>query len=94
MHEEPNKLLFVARKGRRPVIRAIELEGMSVARQPQFLSENLIIAPTSGKASAYLFLFPRPSADEVEQIVEDLRDRAGIRRPASVESTLEPAATR
>jgi hypothetical protein len=94
MHEEPNKLLFVARKGRRPVVRVIDLEGMSVVRQPQFLSENLIIAPTSGKASAYVFLFPRPSAEEVEQIVEDLRDRVGIRRPATVESTLEPAATR
>ena len=93
MHEEPQKLLFVARKGRRPVVRAIDLEGMSVARQPQFLSENLIIAPTSGKAGAYLFLFARPNADEVEQIVEDLRDRVGHRRPASVESTLEPAST-
>ena len=94
MHEEPQKLLFVARKGRRPVIRAIDLEGMSVARQPQFLSENLIIAPTSGKGGNYLFLFPRSSADEVEQIVEDLRDRVGHRRPVGVESALEPAATR
>ncbi len=94
MQEEPQKLLFVARKGRRSVIKAIDLEGMSVARQPQFLSENLIIAPVTGKGSPYLFLFPRPSADEVEQIVEDLRDRAGHRRPASVESTLEPAGTR
>src|SRR5262249_13994329 len=94
MHEEPQKLLFVARKGRSPVVRAIDLDGMSVAREPQFLSENLIIAPTSGKGGNYLFLFPRSSADEVEQIVEELRDRIGQRRPASVESTLEPAATR
>jgi len=94
MHEEPRKLLFVARKGRRPFVQAIDLEGKSVAREPQFLSENLIIAPTSGKGGHYLFLFPRSSADEVEQIVEDLRDRVGHRGPATVESTLEPAETR
>jgi hypothetical protein len=94
MHEEPQKLLFVARKGRRPIIRAIDLDGMSVAREPQFLSENLIIAPKSGKGGNYLFLFARSSAEEVEQIVEDLRDRVGYRRPASVESALEPATTR
>jgi hypothetical protein len=92
MDEEPRKLLFVARKGRRPLVRVIDLEGMSVAREPQFLSENLIIAPVSGKGGQYLFLFPRSSADEVEQIVEDLRDRLGQRRPESVESRLEPQA--
>lgn len=93
MHDEPRRLLFVARKGRRPFVQAIDLEGKSVAREPQFLSENLIIAPTSGKGGHYLFLFPRSNANEVEQIVEDLRDRLGYRGPATVESTLEPAAT-
>ncbi|HWY39766.1 MAG TPA: DUF4126 domain-containing protein [Chthoniobacterales bacterium] len=90
MNEEPHKLLFIARKGRRPFTRAIDLEGATVAREPKFLSENLIIAPDSGKGGRYLFLFPRSSADEVEQIVEELRDRSGRRGPEGVESRLEP----
>jgi Domain of unknown function (DUF4126) len=88
MNEEPRKLLFVARKGRRPFIRAIDLDETTVAREPKFLSENLIIAGSSGKGGRYLFLFPRSSASEVEQIVEDLRDRLG-RRPVAVEARLE-----
>ena len=92
MDEERRKLLFVARKGRRPLVRAIDLDGVTVAREPQFLSENLIIAGP-GKAGRYLLLFPRSSADEVEQIVEDLQDRLGARRPEAVESRLEPQTT-
>jgi Domain of unknown function (DUF4126) len=93
MNEEPHKLLFVARKGRRPFIRAIDLDGTIIAREPKFLSENLIIAPDSGKGGRYLFLFSRSSANEVEQIVENLRDRLGRRGPAGVESRLEPQAS-
>jgi Domain of unknown function (DUF4126) len=93
MNEEPHKLLFIARKGRRPFIRAIDLDGTTVAREPKFLSENLIIALTSGKGGRYLFLFPRSSANEVEQIVEFLRERLGRRGPAGVESRLEPQAS-
>jgi Domain of unknown function (DUF4126) len=94
MNEEPGKVLFVARKGRRPFIQAIDLEGTTIAREPKFLSENLIIAPSSGKGSRYLFLFPRSSANEVEQIAEDLRERSGRSGPAGIESRLErePAA--
>ena len=88
MNEEPHKLLFVARKGRRAFIRTIDLDGMTVSREPKFLSENLTIASDSGKGSRYLFLFPRPNANEVEKIVEDLRDR--LRRPGhETESHLE-----
>jgi Domain of unknown function (DUF4126) len=92
-NEEPRKLLFVARKGRRPIVQTIDLEGMTVAREPKFLSENLIIAPASGKGARYLFVFPRPSAAEVEQIIEYLRERLGQHGPTSVESDLEPAAS-
>src|SRR5262249_53425981 len=89
MNEEPHKVLFVARKGRRPFVQAIDLEGMTVAREPKFLSENLIIAPNSGKGGRYLFLFPRSSANEVEQVVEDLMERSGQRTSAPLESLLE-----
>jgi Domain of unknown function (DUF4126) len=91
MNEEPHKLLFVARKGRRPLIQAIDLDETTVAREPKFLSENLIIAPNSGKGGRYLFLFPRSSATEVEQIVEDLRERSGKRGPEGIESRMEHA---
>lgn len=93
MNEEPHKLLFVARKGRRPFIHAIDLEGTTAAREPKFLSENLIIAPNSGKGARYLFLFPRSSATEVEQIVEDLKERSGRRGPEGLEARLADVAS-
>jgi hypothetical protein len=93
MNEEPRKLLFLARKGRRPIVQAIDLDGMTIAREPNFLSENLIIAPASGKGSPYLFVFPRSSAAQVEQIVEYLRERLKQREPSAIESNLETAGT-
>src|SRR6266404_1878185 len=92
INEEPRKLLFIARKGRRPFIRAIDLDGTLPAHEPKFLSENLIIAPNSGNGGRYLFLFPRSSANEVEQIVDDLRERLGKRGPEGIDSRLEPQA--
>ena len=74
-NEEPRKLLFVARKGGRPFARTIDLNDSIVAREPRFLSENLIIFPAVGKGPKYLFIFPRPHAGLVEQIVHDLRER-------------------
>src|SRR4029077_11377306 len=44
MTEKRGNILFVPRKGRPPFIRAIDLEGTTVGREPKFLSENLIIA--------------------------------------------------
>jgi hypothetical protein len=75
MNEERRKLLFVAHKGRRPIAQTIDLEGTAVARPPQFLSENLMISPASGKGARYLFIFPRSNAAEVDQIVSYLRDQ-------------------
>jgi hypothetical protein len=93
INEEPHKLLFVARKGRRPIVQTIELDEMTVAQEPKFLSENLTIAPVSGKGARYLFLFPRSSAAEVEQIVEYLHGRLSQHAPSGLESSLEPTAT-
>ena len=61
----------------------------SGGREPKFLSENLTIAD-AGKGGRYLFLFPRSSAEEVEQIVEDLRERVGGRGLCGVDARLEP----
>jgi hypothetical protein len=92
-NEEPRKLLFVARKSGRPFVQAIDLDGSMVAHEPKFLSENLIIFPAAGKGPRYLFIFPRPSAAVVEEIVQYLRERLGQRGPTSVDSRLEPAST-
>ena len=74
-NEEPHRLIFVARKGGRPVARAINLEGLSITREPKFLAENLVIFAETGKGPRYLFVFARPHAALVEQIVRDLNRR-------------------
>jgi len=74
-NEEPYRLIFVARKGTRPVARAIDLDGSNVVREPKFLSENLAIFPAAGKSPRYLFVFSRPQAGLVEQVVHELDRR-------------------
>ena len=46
-----------------------------VTHEPRFLSENLVIFPAVGKGPRYLFVFPRPDAALVEQIVQYLRQQ-------------------
>jgi hypothetical protein len=91
MNEEPRKLVFVARKNGRPFARTIDLEDLIVAHEPRFLSENLVFSLVAGKGPKYLFIFPRPHAGVVEQIVENLRERSGQHGPTGVETPLEPA---
>ena len=88
-NEEPRKLHFVARKNGRPFAQTIELDGSMVSHEPKFLSENLIIFPAAGKGPKYTFIFPRPRAGVVEQIVEDLRERLTRREPE--EAHVDPA---
>jgi hypothetical protein len=78
--EEPHRLIFVARKGRRPFARTIHLEGSAVGHEAGFLFENLVISTGAGKRPRYSFIFPRPDAALVEQIVSELRER--LREPA------------
>jgi hypothetical protein len=84
-HEEPGKIVFVAQKGRRPFARTIDLEGAVVTHESKFLSENLVILPAAGGSPKYLFIFPRPHAALVEQIVRNLRQR--LSKPAAQEQT-------
>ena len=72
-NEEPHKISFVARKSGRPFVRTIDLEGLVVAHESKFLSENLIILPAAGQSPKYLFIFPRSDAALVERIVRNLR---------------------
>src|SRR5256712_10959001 len=48
-NEEPRRLIFVARKGRRPFARTIDMEDLVVSREPRFLFENLIVSPAGGQ---------------------------------------------
>jgi NADPH-dependent 2,4-dienoyl-CoA reductase/sulfur reductase-like enzyme len=59
-----------------------------VSHEPKFLSENLIIFPAAGKGPKYLFIFPRPLAATVEQMVENLRERLREHGPVGVETRL------
>jgi Domain of unknown function (DUF4126) len=84
-NEEPLKILFVAQKGRRPLVRTIDFGGSVVTHESKFLSENLLISPVTGRGPNYLFIFPRPHAAVVERIILDLRHR--LSEPALQEQT-------
>ena len=84
-NEEPRKLTFVARKGGKSIAHTIELDGMSVAREPKFLSENLVIFPGEGRGPKYVFIFPRSRAAEVKEIGEKLRENLAISSAALAE---------
>lgn len=73
--EQPRNIMFVARKNGRPFAQPIELDGCIVAHEPKFLSENLNIFPAAGKGTKYSFVFARPQAALVEEVVQDLRVR-------------------
>jgi hypothetical protein len=88
-NEASQRLVFVGRKGRRGFSQWIELEGMTVARDPKFLSENLLIFPAAGKGLRYGFICPRGSGAMVEEAVEYLRAR--LPSPAAPEPELQPA---
>ena len=80
-NEDPAKLIFVARRGWRARAQTINLDGCVAAREPKFLSENLVIAPGSGKGASYLFIFERGRGARVQQIVEFLNARLSSLAP-------------
>ena len=80
-NEEPHKIVFVGRRNWKPFAQTIDLEGSAISREPQFLSENLVILPTEGRGPKYSFLFTRSRGPMVELIAEDLRDK--LSRPAT-----------
>ena len=77
-NEDPAKLTFVARRGWGARAQAFSVQDCIATREPKFLSENLVIAPGSGKAPTYQFVFERGRGDWLEQMVEFLNTR----RPA------------
>ncbi len=89
--EEPRRITFVARKAGRPFARTIDLKGFDVGREPKFLSENLVIFSAGGKGPKYMFVFARPHAALVEQIVQDLHRR--LSEPAIQEQVAAESAS-
>jgi hypothetical protein len=87
-NEEPRKLVFVGRRNWKPFSQSIDLDGSTVARDPQFLSENLVIVPSEGRGPKYSFLFTRSRGNLVELIAEDLRER--MNRPAPIGHSFAP----
>jgi hypothetical protein len=80
----------VARKNWKAFCQTIDLEGSTVAREPQFLSANLVILPSEGCGPKYSFLFTRSRGALVEQIAEDLRRKLSVPAAQDVEA-LAPA---
>lgn len=91
-NEEPHKIVFVARKNWKAFCQTIDLDGATISREPQFLSENLVILPSEGRGPKYSFLFTRSRGALVELIAEDLREK--LSAPAAAAETLarEPVA--
>jgi len=87
-NEEPHKLVFVGRKNWKSFTQTIDLEGSTVAREPQFLSENLVIVPKEGRGPKYSFLFTRSRGALVELIAQDLREK--LNRPAAMTHSFAP----
>jgi hypothetical protein len=69
-NEEPRKVTFVGRKGRRDIAQTVELEGMTFTRESKFLAENLILSSDAG--AKFRFIFPRARAAQVNKVVETL----------------------
>ena len=57
-NEEPRKLIFVARKKGRGFAQTIDLDGLTIAREPKFLSENLTVFAAAAKVRN-IFSFSR-----------------------------------
>jgi len=87
-NEEPHKIVFVAQKNWKPFCQTIDLEGSAVSREPQFLSENLVIVPSEGRGPKHSFLFTRSRGALVELIAEDLQAKLGA--PAVATETVAP----
>lgn len=85
-NEEPLKVTFVGRKGARKICETIDLDGLAVAREPKFLSENLVLYSPHAKGTRYFFQFSRPRAGIVEEMVRYLNERLAAPRTSTAPS--------
>lgn len=87
-NEDQSKLLFLVRKGWGARAQTIGLSDVTARREPKFVSENLLIAPETGKGTGYLFIFERGRGPWVQQIVEFVNRRS--QAPTVIEQSNEP----
>lgn len=91
-NEEANRLYFIARKSWGAKVSTMQLEGCVARREPRFLSENLLIAPESERATSGLFFFERGRGERVQEIVNFINTRApAATTPLPAEETALPA---
>lgn len=88
--EEPQKLHFLAKRRFGAVTRTIDLEGYRVAREPKFLSENLVLYRPDRKRSKCVFVFDRTARSRVEELVTRIRERLEQPLPGLKEEPAEP----
>lgn len=90
---EPNALYFVGRSGWRKIGQRLDLQGWQVARQPRFLSEDLVFFGT-GKKQRHTFVFERSRAPQVKALLHSLKERlpAPAALPAATAATAAIAA--
>ncbi|MGI8432448.1 MAG: DUF4126 domain-containing protein [Chthoniobacterales bacterium] len=74
-NEDPNKLLFVVRKGWRARAQEIPLQGSTAVREAKFLSENLVLTNEDQRGTRAVFVFERGRAERVQQMVEEINNR-------------------
>lgn len=72
--EAPQKLYFVAKRSWRHLDETLDLAGYKVAREPKFLSENLVLYRIE-KGPKYTFVFDRTQTARVEQVAASIRAR-------------------
>lgn len=77
-NEDPAKLTFIARRRWGARAHNFEVKDYVATREPKFLSENLVIAPSVGKGPTLHFVFERGKGPLLDRIVEYLNSR----RPA------------
>lgn len=80
-NEDASRLLFIQRSGWRARAQNINLANCVAAREPKFLSENLVIGPESGSGATSTFLFERGQGERVEQVADAINRR--LSRPVS-----------
>jgi hypothetical protein len=88
--ENPNQLVFLARRRFRRMPLVFGLEGCDFQQEPRFLSENLTIYRRAG-GTRMTFRFPRPEAGFVGRVKDALRTRG---RAAEIVTAPQIAANR
>ena len=90
-NEDPNKLFFILRRSWGARAQEVLLIDSRAAREPKFLSENLVLIDTGERGTRAVFVFERGRGARVEQIAESINQR--LARPVAAETPPNVAST-